>query len=575
MTFNISYKPARAAARLLLAACVLAVAAAVLAPLVEARVQGSDADLRRRLQAANRLRVVGRYGEAAEFYRKLYEDYPQSEAVVREYGETLLLNKDYAEAEALYLAIRERDGRPLAYAVQLERIHKLQGRYREAVGDCLDVLAANRARIDWVRGELADIAGGAEDGMDLVMEVIEARAGENPRFGEYRMLGVEMLVRAARPEEAADMLEALRGDEDISAENLRELGVQLDALGERALAVQALEMALRRQGGVSAIAGSAFELSKLLAEAGRSVESRQVLLDLAERYPNSAIAFKAHLMVATLESEALGRPEAALDLYRDLLGQRKLPVDAGEVKAAMGKCLLKLGRLSEARETYAGLAEDPSAPNPEAEFMAAEVSFFMGETDSALALYSNLATQHPDWELANDAIDRVFLLQENAGAGGVWLSFGPGRDEAPADSAVEAEPDLGNPRSDPLSLFAAAELLAAIGRPDSALAYLEAIVTVHGDGPLVDDAVFRASDHYLSLGQVDRAMAGLSRVAEEHSGGRLAALARERLGDIWWKEKGDGRRALEEYTKGLDEYPNSLVAPRVRDKVARLRREAG
>lgn len=516
------------------------------------------AELRGQLVRARRLQVVGRYDEAKELYKRLYERHPTSEAVIREYGETLMMSKDYGVAEKLYLEVRERDNKPLAYAAQLERIHLHQGRYRDAAGDCLDVLAAGRGKIDWVRGELAKISGEAEGGVDLVLEVITLRADALPSFGEYRTLGVEMLVRASRPVEAGVMLEAMRETEEISSAALHRLGIQLENLGEVSLAIASLRMALERQGNVSSISGASFMLAKLFAAQGRADQARIVLQNLASRYPSSAIAFKAQLQVAALESDVLGRPDRALTLYEDLLDQKKLPVQPGEVRVAMGKCLLMMGRLAEARELYAGLAAEAAKPNPGAQYMAAEVSFYMGETDSALSLYSTLASEHPDWELANDAIDRVFLLQENAAPG-------PGADTTG---------DVAFP-SGPLGLYATAERLTTIGRPDSALGYIFLIVNDHRDSPLVDDAVFRAAELHLLLGGIDQAIAACTAVADESPDERLASIASEKLGDIWWEEKGDGRRALEEYTKGLDRYPNSLVAPRVRDKVARLRREVG
>jgi len=251
--------------------------------------------------------------------------------------------------------------------------------------------------------------------------------------------------------------------------------------------------------------------------------------------------------MATLEAEVLGRPGRALELYEEILEQKHFPVDRTQVKTAIAKCLVRTGRLSDARDAYSVLAADPSKMNPEAHFMAAEVSFFMGETDSALSLYSILASDHPDWELANDAMDRVFLLQEHAGQ---------------SDNR-------------PLGLFATGELLATIGRPDSALGYFGLLVSDFGESPLVDDALLRSAELHLIEGNVEEALAACETLASAHSESRHAPLAREMLGDIWWEERGDGARAIEEYLKGLDEFPESLIAPRVRDKVARLRREVG
>jgi tetratricopeptide (TPR) repeat protein len=528
------------------AAAVLLCSAVLAAGAVTTRAQ-SDPELKRKLKAAHRLQVVGRHGDAVELYRRLYEEYPEQEAVIREYGEALLMNKEYGAAEALYLEVRERRNAPLAYAVQLERIHKKQGRYREAALDCMDVIADSRGRIEWVRGELVKIAGDADGGLAMVLEVIQGRIDGAPRLAEYRMLAVEMLARASRPAEAAAMLEEIRGTDLLTADNLHQLGIQLEALGEMNLAALSLQLAIEREGSVASVSAAAFKLAGMYASAGAPEKSREVLENVAMRYPGSAIAFRAQLAVATLEAEALGRPERALALYEDLLKQKTLPVDRTAVRTSIAKCLIRTGRLSEARDTYAALAGDPSKPNPEAHFMAAEVSFFMGDTDSAMALYSKLASEHPEWEVANDAIDRVFLLQEHAGQ---------------SDNR-------------PLGLFAMGELLATVDRPDSALGYLGLLVEGFSESPLVDDALVRSAELYLVTGNVEDALSACEAVAVSHSDSRHAALAREMIGDIWWEERGDAARALEEYLKGLDEFPDSLIAPRVRDKVARLRREVG
>lgn len=502
--------------------------------------------LRRSIEEGRRLKVVGRYEEAEELFRSLYESYPDNEIVIRGLGETLLKSKKYGEAEEFYLEVREWDGGASAYARELEQIHMLQGRYRDAAGDCMDILADEPVSIDWIRGELVRIGGAADEGIDLVLDVLSERAAAESSQHHFEMLAIEMLSRAARREEAASRLDAQEEDGEMSAEHLYPLAIRLDSLGDADNAIKALRLSLKREGTIGAASGAAFKLSELLVDAGRPEESRAVLEDLSARYPNTPLAFKAQLELASLEAKALGRPERALALYEDLLSQESLPIKENEVKEAIAYCLMRVGRLAEARERFTEIASGKTEPAPHAMFMAAEVSFFMGETDSAMSLYADLAGGHPEWDEANDALARMFLLQECAGAG-----------------------------AEPLALYATAELLGSIDRPDSALTYLSSIIESHPDSPLVDDAMFRAGELHLELGDADRALAMCRSVVEHDPEGRLAPLAQERIGDIWWEERGDGRRALDEYTKGLDSYPNSLVAPRVRDKVSRLRREVG
>jgi tetratricopeptide (TPR) repeat protein len=508
--------------------------------------QKKDPRLRRKIEEARRLKIVGRFEQAKELFRSLYESYPDDEVIVSGFGETLLMSKDWGEAEELYLEVRDRSGNPRAFAKELEQVHMLQGRYQEAAGDCMDMLANQPGRMDWIRGELVRISKAADEGLDLVLNVLSERARLEPDQPLFEILAIEMLARGARYDEVMQRLETLRELGQVSANHLFSLAVQLESLGDVGSTILALRLSLTKQGTVGDISGSAFKLSELLAAAGRPEESRTVLEHLAERYPNSTLAFRARLELASLESKSLGRPDRALALYEELLAQKKLPIKENEVKEAIAGCLMRMGRLDEARAGFAELAGGMTELQPRASFMAAEISFFMGETDSAVSLYSALAGDHPEWEHANDALGRLFLIQESAGEG-----------------------------MEPLGLYATAELLSTIDRPDSALTYITSILEKHPDSPLVDDAMFRAGELYLELGDVDHALTMCRFVIEYDPEGRLAPLAHERLGDIWWEERGDGNRALEEYTKGLDRYPNSLVAPRVRDKVSRLRREVG
>lgn len=96
--------------------------------------------------------------------------------------------------------------------------------------------------------------------------------------------------------------------------------------------------------------------SFLLLQQGRDQEAEQALSEAMERSPNY---YLPHLMMGNLQIAQIGDFEAAARSYRRVL---ELNPQAGVASSGLAQALVRQGKLEEAREEYAKLAQSRGIP---------------------------------------------------------------------------------------------------------------------------------------------------------------------------------------------------------------------
>jgi TolA-binding protein len=91
-------------------------------------------------------------------------------------------------------------------------------------------------------------------------------------------------------------------------------------------------------------------------------------------------------------------------------------------------------------------------------------------------------------------------------------------------------------------------------------------------GPLWAEAALALAGQRAAAGDLAAALEPLLAVADSMPDGRLAAVARDRAGDLYVRLKDDSRAAAQ-YEECLSRYPKSWNAPEVRRKLEALRRD--
>jgi hypothetical protein len=237
------------------------------------------------------------------------------------------------------------------------------------------------------------------------------------------------------------------------------------------------------------------------------------------------------------------RPLPRPDLRRPSLGADIQAVRADSAFAPF-RAHLAAGRLAEARAALEAVM--PSLRQPVerevAEFDRIELDFFAGHFDSAAAQYRSFAQSHLRGYLTNDAIARMFLLDENSGT-----------DEKA------------------LRLYARAALDARSGRPDSAAAALRLGIERYQGSEIEDDLRLFLGDVAQRLTPPGPALEQYRRVAEMDES-PLAAAALLRIARYHALIEPDPAAATAACEEVLARFPDSIEAGEARKLMAELRR---
>ncbi len=236
----------------------------------------------------------------------------------------------------------------------------------------------------------------------------------------------------------------------------------------------------------------------------------------------------------------LPRPE----LRRGSLGADIAAVRADSLFAGF-RAQLAAGRLAAARaELEAALARSRQPIEREvAEFDLVELMFFEARFDTASSAYRAFAVGHPRGYLTNDAIARLFLLDENSSA-----------DEQA------------------LKLYADASREQRVGRADSAASLLRLAVGRYRGSELEDDLRLLLGDVLQRLAPPSAALEEYRTIADTMTESPLAAAALLRIGIYHFEVDQDVAAANAACEQVLARFPDSVEAGEARKLIDRYRR---
>jgi TolA-binding protein len=210
-------------------------------------------------------------------------------------------------------------------------------------------------------------------------------------------------------------------------------------------------------------------------------------------------------------------------------------------------CVLRMGDFERTAAILdeLALASPGEAGKERVAFEKSELLFYQGKVPEAAAEYLALTSSFPAGRLVDDAIDRIFLLQENSEGGG-----------------------------DLLQRFGEAEYRARVGDSDGAVARLQKMVTENPEAPILDDARFRVAAILAEAGRSIEGAQAFHALATDMPKSKYAPRAFRRAGDLW-RAAGKPEEAVREYQALLTQYPQSLDAEEVRGTAEDLRRKIG
>ncbi|HKA23862.1 MAG TPA: hypothetical protein VKF80_02645 [Candidatus Eisenbacteria bacterium] len=443
------------------------------------------------------------------------------------------------------------------------------GRRKDAIPWMVEASAAPRGTAFALRGQLLEWAD-TDDVGPQVVAAAERRADAAPKDVNRALLAAEIECRAGKIQAA---LARLTRAEPAGVPH----GQLAHALAER-LAVDSQGTALATPVWLE-IARGPYD-ANLRADALRRLLNPNLLVASGSTVRTVVTPITASDLESAWRSLPAGeeRAQIGLDLLQVLRargenaaadrvatelsksgapGKLSAPVDVEAGLLALGQ-----GNLDEAgkrlERARAQSFDDPSRER--AEFAQAEVLFYSGQFDSALASYDRFSNAHPLSPLANEALSRSFLLEDSRAPGlpalakGLYAEARRQWEEAIRWADQAEQESRGSDRQ-------VSEAPRTDGAPPESLGLAN---------PVRAEALLLVSRAQEAKGAPGEARAAALSVAESLPGDRLAPLARKRVGDLDLA-RGDKESALAQYEEMLARYPRSWLAAEVRRQVTDLR----
>lgn len=466
----------------------------------------------------------------------------------------------YEDAIAILEAGRETIGQESLFRKELGRLFNLTSQPERAMQEYLGMLETDGRQLGLVKSRLAQFSTRPQLILRSI-EVTEEAVRNNPLNRPYReLLGwlyleAEMYPQALDAHRAIDRMESEEGRvlfgfaaRALSAE---EYQVALDAYDEILTrypdAVVAPE-ALRGKG--EALEARARASSPGGTRANRNVQryfrnAAEAYTEYIQRYPGSGNFPYVLLRLAGIEADIFDEPDSARVKLNTIIQRFPDHPAAADASFQVGRMHLLAGELNDAFLTFSRLEENLRIGElaEDARFELALIHFYRGDFVSAQNLVEALK-ENTSTNVANDAIELKLLLLENMG------------------------PDSLNT---PLSLFAEASMLERQRKHLEALSAANNLLGEHANHAIADDARYLRATILHTLGRIEDAVQAFEELPMMHPESFLVDRSLFRAAEIYEMEIGDLDKAVELYSKIVNEHPGSLMVSEARTRIRLLR----
>ncbi|MDH7515294.1 MAG: tetratricopeptide repeat protein [Bacteroidota bacterium] len=508
----------------------------------------------------------GDEGGAQEDWEEAIRREPHNAGIYAAVADEALRNRLYDLAVRVLLRGRDALKSPQMFVMEVARAYMLGMKYDDAMREYISFVVAVPSALWQVQQQIAQFSE-IPQALESAVRVTTAEAKARRDNLTVRYLLAWLLME--RKDYAAaknvyaeiDRLHGANGFElmgfaqrafnegayRVAAEAFREL---LSQYPQGAFAAEAAFMHARCTEELAGAAPPA-ELDPLVWEKGSSppasayAEAVRLYEDVAAKYPHQQFGLESLYRIAWIRFHRFGDVDGALALLKDIAPQRRNVMGRVDGYILTGDIFLAKGDVRKAKETYAeilGMRQLSQAERQKVEYNTAEILYFEGDFDGALAALEPLTENSAD-DITNDALSLALFIRQ-----------------------------FRVPSDEPLKLYARAAFLERCRKRSEAAELLRHLIQRHADSPLLDQAYVKRAEHLRSIGQADSALAALSVFLEKYPDAVIRDRALFLLGTIYEEDVHDMPKALETYERILTEHPLSSLVPTVRQRIIALRK---
>ncbi len=482
----------------------------------------------------------------------------------------LIDHRQYDKAIGLYLEGREATKNQNLYMEELASLYGALHQYESATHEFVKILRANPQQVTYIQSRLASFTG-REEGRLAALNVIRAEVARFPdevpvhsvlgwlymegkqfdaALDQYRIIdrltkanGFEIFQFAQRAAQEHANLAAAKAFREVVEGKAPQNILAYARFGY----ARAIEELSAENDTLAGVAGQAppptVGRGTAISETQPTFQGALALYEsLINDQPNSETAMQALYRIGTIRFTRffdLNGAAAAFDRIRSMPFSSNLVYEAtlslAEVQTARND-------LRKAREEYGRLSKgSPDQYRDRILFRLAELDYFEAQFDPATALLQRISSNASN-DLTNDALQLLYFIEENKGAGQAALTE-----------------------------FAQADLLVRQRKYSEALVRFQSMALQYPSTSLVDDATMRGGEMELLLNRIGDALAVFKKVVNEMPTSILRDHAQMRIGEVYENKLKNKQKAIEAYEEVLANFPTSLFVEEARKRIRQLR----
>ena len=533
--------------------------------LLQQRIAVAPGDVSLRATLAGVYQRSGREQEARAEWERIIAGGPANPTLYRVVASSMIEHRLLEQASEIYRHGRAACNDPSLFTLELAQLRIAMMDYQGASHELVGWLLLNPAQLSFVQGRMAGFVAKPE-GRSAAVGVVEEALASHRDVHLYELLswlslegkeferaleltriidnltraqGVAILRFADRVYKEGAFTLAARAYQEALAVPLPPRQVPAARYG---YATALLETALRGDSLHEPVGSARLRTSHSAARIQEALNAYQAVI---REHPRTEYSAKAYYQIGVVQFTRLFDCDGALESFGHVEEEAgAVRVIRSDVALKRGQVYLAKGDTARAAREFTSVARTPGfTPDQqdEAEFRLAELAFFGGRADEAIARLDSI-TMNLRADYANDALQLQSFLLENS------------------------------PVADGLALFGQAELLARQRKNSEAIVMLKRVVEQYPTSPLVDDALLRTGELQAEAGFTADALATYERLLTQFRESSIALdRAQFNIAETYQFDLRDPERAIAGYEELLAEFPQSVFSGLARKRIRVLR----
>lgn len=449
---------------------------------------------------------------------------------------------DYDGAVEAYMRGRVNFGDPSLFATRLAGIYESKREYSMAVHEYLVELDQNPRLLNTISTKILGLLEDA-DNPDVIISAVRNAMEESSRSQSiYQVLG-NLYIKTGEMKKALEAYKTLsRGQNDDGA-SLYRFAEQCYNSRAYATVITAVDEYFRVSRNATLKEPALLMKGKAYRASGLIDEALEMLISLFMNAANPEIRDRSGYLAGTIFAVDKGNCPQAVDTWKNVIRRISSPDIENEIMVEMASCFIKMEKpeLAESLVTLVTIDRKPDEKSERALYMLGELAFFKGEYDRAKKIYNKLAIQYPGGDFANNALERLMVINAE------YMEDGYSRY---------------------LDRFAAGAKARFTGHPlEAARIFSDTAFYVSSIG---EQAEFEAAMAYTEAGESRLAIESFKRYVDRYPDGFYVDRACLNLGDLYMENLETLPLARAAYNRILEEFPDGPVTEPARERLKRL-----